>query len=104
MYMNIGTPFTSLDEIKQANEQAHRHWFSKDTMRFFSSRIGARVYPDHSCRRTLFVSSEQPPHGPRHYSVRAAIWDTGHIETVGEFGAYRTGAQAHRAAQETAGT
>jgi DNA-directed RNA polymerase subunit RPC12/RpoP len=57
------------------------HWFDTDTMRFFKSRIGAM-------RRVgsviLFVSSEQPPHGQRQYSIRR-MTESGDIDTVGEF-------------------
>ena len=57
------------------------HFFDRDTMRFFKSRIGevwlvGDVF--------LFVTSEVPPHGGRAYSVRQMNRD-GNISTVGEF-------------------
>jgi hypothetical protein len=57
------------------------HWFDRDTMRFFNTRIGeswriGNVF--------LFVTSEQPPHGDRAYSVRRMGKD-GDVQTLGEF-------------------
>tara|TARA_Y100000310_G_C20648450_1_gene797994 strand:+ start:661 stop:1047 length:387 start_codon:yes stop_codon:yes gene_type:complete len=57
------------------------HWFDKETMRFFKSKIGlVRSKGDDY----YFVSSEQPPHGPRMFSVRHMDKD-GDIKTIGEF-------------------
>ena len=58
------------------------HYFDADTMRFFKSRIGIA----RRCKSGIwyFVTSEQPPHGPRMWSVRKMELD-GDINTVGEF-------------------
>ena len=68
------------------------YWFEPGTMRFFRSRVSETVYPG-----GYFVTSEQGPNGVRRYSVRQCV--DGSISTVGEFQAYQTAAQAHRAAQ-----
>jgi len=66
----------------------HRgHWFDPDTMRFFGTRLTQHAYELTDGRR-LFVSSEQPPHGPRRWSLRAQDPNTGKIDTVGEFCGY----------------
>ena len=93
----------TMDEIKRANHEANMHWFDRGAMRWFRSRVGEKVYPCMSKRGTYFVSSEQfDDNSPRLYSVRMADWETGEIDTVGEFQQYPTGAQAHRAARELA--
>jgi hypothetical protein len=57
------------------------HWFDKETMRFFKSRVGIiRSKGDDY----YFVSSEQPPHGKRMFSVRHMDIG-GDIKTIGEF-------------------
>lgn len=86
----------TMQEIKQANAAAGFHFFDHPAMRFFGSRIHATVYPG-----GFFVTSEQPPHGPRYYTVRRAMPD-GSIETVGDFCAYPTRRAAHKAAAAAA--
>ena len=83
--------FSSLREIEEANRRAGQHWFEKDTMRFFKSKVLGPVYGGH-----YFVSSEKGPHGGRAYSVRKATRH-GKIETVGKFQQYTSAAQARRA-------
>lgn len=66
------------------------HFFDRDTMRFFSSRLGSQYY----CRKTgayVFVTSERDRHSiaysPRAFTVR--VMDrSGWIETVGPFNEY----------------
>jgi hypothetical protein len=88
----------NIDDAKRRNRAAGLHWFSPDTLRFFSSRISRRVWsvPD-GC---LFVTSEQCRFSagyPRLYSVRYCA-DNGEVSTVGEFQQYETLKQAHGAA------
>lgn len=90
--------FDSIDAIRKAHDSTGGFWFSPDTMRFFGTRIHDAVYGGR-----VFVTSEQPPHGPRNYSVRM-ITDDYRIETLGEFGGYETRDAAHRAAQRLAET
>ncbi len=77
--------YNSIEEIQEANERLGHHFFSKDTMRFFSSRIGTTIYG--GC---LFVTSEQNKsiingkRQPRGYTVRIARED-GSLNTVSDF-------------------
>lgn len=88
--------FYSIEAIESANARAGRFFFSKDTLRFFQSRIGSRVYRGAS--GWYFVTSER--YGlryPRHYTVRKAN-PNGTIDTIGEFGDYDNRRTAHSAA------
>jgi hypothetical protein len=80
--------YNSIEEIKDANAVVGQLWFSPATMRFFDSRIESGVL-----RGAYFVTSEQPPGGPRVFSVRYAD-ERGYVTTIGEFGAYTTRAAA----------
>lgn len=91
---------TTLREIKAANRAAGHFWFEPETVRFFGSRIHSEVHEGPG--GIYFVSSEQPPHGPRGYAVRQFNPENSHIETVGEVCQYPTGAAAHRAARTLA--
>lgn len=61
-----------------------RHWFDTNTLKFFGSRLSRGGYSTANHARTYFVTSEQPPHGPRMYSVRVYDWEKRDIDTVGE--------------------
>lgn len=100
----MANPFYTLDQIKEANARAGGHWFEPGALRFFASRISDRVHCGPG--GIFFVSSEQfrssRGNGPRLYSVREFHPDTGRVETVGEFQAYKSGRAAHAAAAEMA--
>lgn len=90
------TGYQSIDAIKSANRDAGMHFFEASTLRFFRSRIGRTVY-----RGKYFVTSEQfvDSRGVAHarrFTIRVAGPD-GDINTVGEFQAYATSADAIRA-------
>lgn len=90
--------FTSTDDIKRNHKG---YWFSKDTMRFFQSRIGGNVY--HGKDLIFFVSSERQGYDhPRLYTVRAYNPKTDDIQTVGEFQGYKTSSGANKAAERLA--
>lgn len=82
--------YHTIDDVKIANrESTQPYWFSPDTLRFFGSRIGRTLYDGR-----YFLTSEQRDHeSPRRYTIRQAMPD-GTIETVGEFQAYATRAEA----------
>lgn len=86
----------NMPRIKRTMEAAGSHWFEPSTMRFFRTRLG-KVFQGPG--GIYFVTSEQPPHGPRRYSVRrfdpAAIT----IETVGAFCALSYSGAVARAAR-----
>lgn len=90
--------FTSTADI----QRNHRgYWFSKDTMRFFQSRISETVY--YGKDLIFFVSSERQGYDhPRLYTVRAYDPKTDSIDTVGEFQAYKSRSGAAYAAEKVA--
>lgn len=86
----------SLDQARDNSERAGFHWFDRDTLRYFGSRVHSTFYAG-----GFFVSSEYRgwDRRGRAYSVRRALPD-GRIERVGDFLAYDTRAQAHAAARK----
>lgn len=78
----------SIAELEELNRQNGGYWFSRDSMRFFGTRIESGVI-----RGRYFITSEQPPHGSRKYSVRS--FDAqGSVDTVGDFCSFRSKADA----------
>ena len=76
--------YYSMEDIKRANENAGRHFFEPDTMRFFKSRVGDTVFQ--GIGGIYFVTSEKFDwQSPRNYTVRQFNPETGKISTVGEF-------------------
>lgn len=77
-------PYKSIADIRAANAAAGFHFFERETLRFFDSRIERTVYGGR-----FFITSEQF-HGsdgksaPRRYTVRVAH-DDGSVTTMGEF-------------------
>lgn len=90
----------SIADVSWFNAVNGFHFFDVETLRFFSSRIGGTLYGGR-----FFVTSEQEHvwgrvwDGERRYSVRR-VADDGSIDTVGDFGQYRDGRTANRAAQK----
>ena len=89
---SVNHKFNSMNDIEWTNQAIGHHYFSTDTMRFFSSKIYPCVY-----RGRFFVTSEKDKFSgkPREYSVRMAE-SNGSIETIGEFQAFSSKAQAER--------
>ena len=84
--------FRTISEVREANAAIGHHWFSRDTMRFFNSRIVGNLIDGR-----FFVSSERYDDGsPRLYTIREAM-PNGEIETVGEFQAFASADAARRA-------
>lgn len=94
------TASLTMATIKANNKAAGQHWFSKDTLRFFSSRVGSKLFKGTRC--VFFVTSEEGPRGGRKFSVRKTCDRGGRIQTVGDFQAYATRAQAEGAAKRLA--
>jgi hypothetical protein len=92
----------SIETIKRRNANAGHHWFSPDTLRFFSSRVLADTF-EHVDGRTFFVSSERRPGDRRRYTVRVAMPD-GPVHTVGEFQAFASRSGALATARRAAST
>ena len=81
--------YFTIQQIKDANKAIGHHWFEPGTLRFFKSRFSGPVIGN------MFVSSEKGPDEIRRYTIRECT--NGAINTVGEFQAYATKAQALRA-------
>lgn len=91
--MTTVTEFRTMADVRRANRELGHFWFEPVTLRFFRSRVGESLYGGR-----YFVSSEQfeasdGTRAPRRYTVRQVNPD-GSIDTVGEFQAYETSAQA----------
>jgi hypothetical protein len=76
-------PYKTIEDIKKANKNRGHHFFEKDTLHFFDSRVESRVYGGR-----FFVTSEQD-HGatyemPRRFTVRRCE-DDGTINTATDF-------------------
>lgn len=85
--------FESMQDVKNANKALGQHFFSAETMRFFSSRIPTALIDGR-----FFVTSEKylSPTGadaPRLYTAREAT-PNGDILTLGEFQQFETLAEA----------
>lgn len=91
----------SIEEIERRYQPGKgRHWFDKNTLRFFRSRLAVQGYESEN-GLVFFVSSEQAPHSRRRYSVRALLGPGG-IETVYGFQAFTSSGAATKAAQKLA--
>lgn len=79
----MSAKWISIEEIIRRYQPGQgRHWFDRDTLRFFRSRLPqGGLESEHG---VFFVTSEQPPHGRRQYSVRKLV-GPGDIDTVGAF-------------------
>lgn len=76
-------------EFMKLNASKGYHWFESGTIEFFGSRISN--WDENS---GLFITSEQPPHGDRSYTIRQANFETGQVSTIGEFCQYDSKASA----------
>jgi hypothetical protein len=88
------------DIIATYNPGPGRHWFDRDTLKFFSCTLPTVGFSA-TDGSVYFVSSEKPPFSPRKYSVRRLVGE-GRIETVGEFCGYKTKARATTQARKLA--
>lgn len=92
--------FATMTQIRETNKATGRHFFDRETLRFFDSRVHPQVYGGR-----YFVTSERfhgsSGSGPRRYTVRFAK-DNGDITTVGEFGQYESLTAARAAAKRLA--
>lgn len=88
-----------------SHARGHTHWFDRDTMRFFNSRVGSNTYPTNNPYITLFVSSERfDEKTKRYYSIRSYDSQTHDIDTIGEFQQYDSSRVANREAKRIAQT
>lgn len=84
--------FKNITEVKKANKDKGQHFFSKDTLNFFGSKVYPELYT--VAGRQFFLTSENYYNGiERAYTIREVTPD-GNIETIGEFLQYATKEQA----------
>lgn len=92
-----------MDEIEKHYSPGYsRHWFDKDTLRFFKSRLPQQAYQTDDETRAYFVTSEQPPDGSRRWSIRCYSFVTRDIETIGPFCSWSSSRAATSAAMKLA--
>lgn len=86
----------TIDRIKDDAKEKGSHFFDRDTMRFFRSRVSSNVY--NGLGGIYFVTSEQfSSTSRRGYTVRKYEPKTGDISSVSTFNTL-TSSQAHRLA------
>lgn len=90
----------TINTIQDEMTAAGSHWWDRGSMRSFGTRASQKVYQGEG--GIYFVTSEQPPHGPRAYSVRQYDPASKQINTIGSL-CSMTRAVAHRQAAELAG-
>jgi len=84
--------FNNITEVKKANKENGQHFFDRNTLAFF----GSKVYPDlyTVAGRQFFITSEDNfNRTEKGYTIREAMPD-GDIETIGDFLQYATKEQA----------
>lgn len=98
----------TVTEIIEGARAHESHFFEKSTMRFFCSRVYAgETWLDLESADVYFITSERferpGVRGPRRYTVRKFLPETGEIETVGLFQEHATLRDAKSAARDVAG-
>jgi hypothetical protein len=84
--------FNNITEVKAANKNKGQHFFSKDTLAFFGSKVYPELYT--VAGRQFFITSEDNFNRTKKgYTIREVMPD-GDIETLGEFLEYETKEQA----------
>jgi hypothetical protein len=81
--------------VKAKNYEAGQHWFSKDTMRFFNSKV-----PDEALKKgdnAFFISQEDDfDRSGKVYTIRKANLKTGEVDTIGDFGVITSKSEAEK--------
>lgn len=95
----------TIEEIKRRNARAGFHFFDRDTMRFFRSRIAPGVlHAGNQNVYNIFITSEQySSTAPRLYTVRH-LTDDGDIVNLSEFQAFHSLESARAAVRRFAKT
>jgi hypothetical protein len=92
----------TIDEIKEANQEAGQHWFSKGAMRFFNCSLGRKTFGRYFVtgeRQKTFSGNWADVSGPRRFTLRRCQED-GTIKTIGEFQQYDTRKEAEKEARK----
>jgi hypothetical protein len=82
----------TMSDVRAANKAAGQFWFSRETMRFFKSKVETSLL-----RGGYFITSEREEAGSqRRYTIRRENAEH-YIDTVGYLGEFRTLAAAQAA-------
>lgn len=85
----------NINELIEIHGRKGFHFFSKNSKRFFNSRIGKKVLVKDDF--AYFITSEKFDfNSPRLYTARKMNLTTGEINTIGQFQEFKTHAQAVR--------
>lgn len=81
--------------IKAKNYESGQHWFSNDTMRFFGSKVPQDAYKKGDT--AYFISTEDNfDRTEKRYTIRKANLKTGEIDSIGEFGQFKSKSDAQK--------
>ena len=84
--------FNNITEVKKANKEKGQHFFNRETLAFFGSKIYPELYTVQG--RQFFITSEDNFNRTQIlFTIREAMPD-GSIETLGEFLQHETKEQA----------
>ena len=101
---NPGGPWKTIAAIRAANNRIGRHWFSKDTMRFFKTKVYSTIYGGRyfitSDEELQAVPGYQHAQKVRVYKVREAE-DNGEVNTASTL-TFRTLSEARDWAKDVA--
>jgi hypothetical protein len=80
--------FNNITEIKKANKENGQHFFDKETLAFFGSKVYPELYTVQG--RQFFITSEDNFNRTKKgFTIREAM-PNGDIETLGEFLQFET--------------
>lgn len=101
---NTPRPYLSLEDIVEANRKANCHFFDRETMKFFKSRVEEvhHLTPAETTR-VFFITSEsygRYDNEPPRFTVREFSPATGRVATIGEFMEHDTLRSAQIAVQD----
>lgn len=89
-------PFETLGEVERLNASAGQHFFDRETLAFFKSRI----CQDYELMfRRFFLTTEKDGSNPRRASIRF-VEDDGSIQSVGDFQQFKSPAAAATALEK----
>jgi hypothetical protein len=90
----------TISQLKAAVTLTGSHFFDRDTMRFFKSRIAPGI--NHTEQGITFITSEQfDDNTPRMYTLRI-LRSSGAIDELSDFQEFSTLSKARKAAKEYA--
>lgn len=88
--------FKTISEVRTANQALGRYFFSKQTMRFFNSKVYPRII-----KGCMFVTSEQfDEKSERLFTVRV-VSEEGEVNTLSKFQQFRSKKEANAWAKQT---